>query len=69
MTKKERIAAQIEKKKQERQELDVRIAELENHQLFLSQKSILDKFLKRNAISKAQYDKSLHDLREKMGET
>ena len=40
-----------------------------NHQLFLSQKSILDKFLKRNAISKAQYDKSLHDLREKMGET
>ena len=29
MTKKERIAAQIEKKKQERQELDVRIAELE----------------------------------------
>ncbi len=39
-----------------------------NHQLFLSQKSILDKFLKRNAISKAQYDKSLHDLREKMGE-
>ena len=39
-----------------------------NHQLFLNQKSILDKFLKRNAISKAQYDKSLHDLREKMGE-
>lgn len=39
-----------------------------NHQLFLIQKSILDKFLKRNAISKAQYDKSLHDLREKMGE-
>ena len=29
MTKKERIAAQIEKKKQERQELDVRITELE----------------------------------------
>ena len=40
-----------------------------NHQLFLSQKSILDKFLKRNAISKAQYDKSLHILKEKMGET
>ncbi len=40
-----------------------------NHQLFLNQKSILDKFLKRNAISKAQYDKSLHDLQEKMGET
>ena len=29
MTKKERIAAQIEKKKQERQALDMRIAELE----------------------------------------
>ena len=41
----------------------------QNHQLFLNQKSILDKFLKRNAISKAQYDKSLHDLQEKMGET
>ena len=29
MTKKERIAAQIEKKKQERKELDAKIAELE----------------------------------------
>ncbi len=39
-----------------------------NHQLFLKQKNLLDQFLKRNAISQAQYDKSLHDLKEKMGE-
>ena len=36
-------------------------------QLFLKQKHTLDLFLERNAISKAQYDKSLGDLREKMG--
>lgn len=36
-------------------------------QLFLKQKKTLDLFLERNAISKAQYDKSLGDLREKMG--
>ncbi len=35
--------------------------------LFLKQKQTLDLFLERNAISKAQYDKSLGDLREKMG--
>lgn len=35
--------------------------------LFLKQKKTLDLFLERNAISKAQYDKSLGDLREKMG--
>ena len=39
-----------------------------NHQLFLTQKSILDKFLERGAISQAQHDKSLHDLTLKMGE-
>lgn len=39
------------------------------HQLFLSQKQTLDSFLKRGAISKLQYEKSLHDLREKMNET
>jgi len=27
----------------------------------------LKKLLKRNAISRAQFDKSQHDLREKMG--
>lgn len=36
-------------------------------QLFLNQKQTLDLFLERKAISQAQYDKSLGDLREKMG--
>ena len=36
-------------------------------QLFIKQKKLLDTFLERNAISKAQYDKSLGDLRNKMG--
>ena len=36
-------------------------------QLFLNQKQTLDLFLERNAISQAQYTKSLHDLIEKMG--
>ena len=35
--------------------------------LFLRQKRTLDLFLERNTISKAQYDKSLGDLIEKMG--
>lgn len=35
--------------------------------LFLRQKHTLDLFLERNAISKAQYDKSLGDLIVKMG--
>ena len=42
--------------------------EEKNHQLFLKQKDLLDSFLVRGAISKAQHDKSLHDLIEKMGE-
>lgn len=36
-------------------------------QLFLNQKQTLDLFLERKAISQAQYNKSLGDLREKMG--
>ena len=36
-------------------------------QLFLNQKHTLDMFLERGAISQAQYDKSLGDIREKMG--
>ena len=36
-------------------------------QLFLNQKQTLDMFLERGAISQEQYDKSLGDLREKMG--
>ena len=36
-------------------------------QLFLKQKKLLETFLERNAISKTQYEKSLGDLRDKMG--
>lgn len=36
-------------------------------ELFLRQKHTLDLFLDRNAISQIQYDKSLGDLRDKMG--
>ena len=35
--------------------------------LFLNQKELLDTFLKNGAITRAQYEKSLGDLREKMG--
>ena len=38
------------------------------HQLYLQQKDTLDTFLAHGAITKAQHDKSLGDLREKMGE-
>ena len=40
--------------------------EEKKHYLFLNQKKTLDLFLERGAISQAQYDKSLVDLREKM---
>ena len=40
-----------------------------NHQLFLQQKEILELFLARGAISKAQHDRSLSELTVKMGET
>ena len=43
--------------------------EEKNHQLFLKQKAMLDGFLEHGAISRAQHDKSLHDLIEKTGET
>ena len=39
-----------------------------NHQLFLREKDLLAGFLAHGAISRAQHDKSLHDLIEKMGE-
>ena len=35
--------------------------------LFIRQKKLLDTFLEHGAISKSQYDKSFHDLTEKMG--
>ena len=37
-----------------------------NRELFQKQKQMLDGFLEHGAISQAQHDKSLHDLREKM---
>ena len=40
--------------------------EEKKRELFLRQKRTLDMFLERNAISQAQYDKSLGDLRGKM---
>lgn len=36
-------------------------------QLYLQQKDLLNKFLERNAITKAEYEKSLGDLTLKMG--
>lgn len=36
-------------------------------ELFRRQKTLLDTLLEKKAISKAQYDKSLGDLRTKMG--
>ena len=38
------------------------------HELYLKQKALLDTFLEKKAITQAQYDKSFHDLTEKMGE-
>ena len=43
--------------------------EEKNKLLFERQKQMLEEFLERNAISKAQYEKSLNDLTEKMGVT
>ena len=40
--------------------------EEKNKLLFERQKQMLEEFLERNVISKAQYEKSLHDLMEKM---
>lgn len=40
--------------------------EEKKRQLFLKQKKLLDTFLEKHAISQAQYDKSLGDLRDKM---
>lgn len=38
-----------------------------NKELYLKQKKLLQTFLEHGAISKAQYEKSLGDLAEKMG--
>ena len=41
--------------------------EQKQKELFLKQKQTLDLFLERNAITLKQYEKSLGDLRDKMG--
>ena len=38
-----------------------------NHQLYIRQKDMLALFLQKRAISQEQYEKSLHNLTEKMG--
>ena len=39
----------------------------QNYHLFEKQEEVLDKLLERGAISKEQYQKSLGDLKAKMG--
>ena len=41
--------------------------EEKKRQLYEKQVAMLQGFLERNAISKEQYEKSLHDMTEKMG--
>ena len=41
--------------------------EEKNHQLFVKQKELLKLFLGKRAISRQQYERSLHDLMEKTG--
>ena len=42
-------------------------ADEKKRDLYLSQVQLLNDFLERGAISREQYDKSFHDLTEKMG--
>ena len=42
-------------------------AEEKRHELYEQQKELLSTFLEHGAITQMQYDKSLHDLTEKMG--
>ena len=41
--------------------------EEKNRQPFVKQKELLELFLTKKAISREQYEKSLHDLMEKTG--
>ena len=41
--------------------------EEKNQEMYRRQKRLLAMFLERGAISKKDYDKSLHDMTEKMG--
>ena len=47
--------------------MDKSTYEQKQKELFLKQKQTLDLFLERKAITQKQYDKSLGDLRDKMG--
>ena len=51
----------------EKKEWAVMTAEEKKKQLFLRQKELLDLYLEKGAISKADYEKSLKSLTEKMG--
>ena len=51
----------------EKNEWETLSPEQKKKQLFLNQKNLLDTFLEKKAISQAQYDKSLGNLRDKMG--
>ena len=44
-------------------------AEEKQHELYEQQKALLATFLEHGAITQMQYDKSLHDLTEKMVST
>ena len=46
---------------------EVRTPEQKKRDLYNRQVELLKTFLERNAISQEQYDKSYHDLTEKMG--
>ena len=54
-------------KKMVTEEWDSLTYEQKNQALFERQKHTLEEFLEHGAISKQQYEKSLHDLTEKMG--
>lgn len=41
--------------------------EEKKRKLYVSQKATLETFLSHGTITRAQYEKSLHDLTEKMG--
>ena len=51
----------------EQKEWDSLSPEEKKKALYLKQKRLLDTLLEHGTITKAQYDKSLHDMTEKMG--
>lgn len=61
------VAAELDEQLERQRQWESMSPAQKKRQLFLNQKDLLDKFLERHAISKAQYDKSLGDLRAKMG--